>query len=222
MVLNTKNKNIFKSHHKDQECQYINKMCTQEACVFEKDNHNNLIKYFGSRDVFKWESYIYLTFVTYDFFPLTNCTHSHLLHLTNNMQSLRTVLTKCTLSYSVIFNELLSFVNDFKNKKLVHGNLHINNIFVQQKPFLKFVVVDFANSFVLSNKPKIPMYKRTSFLKEYDSDLKLKFIQYWDFITLYLSLKKFFINNIKALVALDNNIKTYIPIHISEKIVTMI
>jgi len=206
------NNNIFKSSsNKDLECKYINQLCTQ-GTICEKDPDNNIVKYFVSRNVFKWESFIYLKFVTLDIFPLTTSCNGKFVHYTSNMKSFRNILKNAGKKYSYIFNELFSFLNNMKSLHFLHGNLHIDNIFVEKHPKLKFAVIDFSNSFLLcSSKMTSPSYKRTSFMKEYESDVKWKYIVYWDFITIYISIKLFMIKDITALTALEIAIQTYVP-----------
>lgn len=206
------NNNIFKlSNNQDIDCKYINQLCTQ-ATICEKDPDNNIVKYFGSKDVFQWESFIYLQFVTCDIFPLTTSCNGKLIHYTKNMKTFRNTLKRFRKNYSFIFNELFSFLNNMKSLHFLHGNLHIDNIFVEEHPKLKFSVIDFSNSFVLAlSKVKSPSYKRSSFVKEYESDVKWKYIVYWDFITIYISIKLFMIKDVTALTALEIAIQTYVP-----------
>jgi hypothetical protein len=127
----------------------------------------------------------------------------HKLSLCYNIKdeiSLHSYLDNYKPNITFLLNELFCFINKFKSYKFVHGNLHLHNIFLNPKTFLRkgnFYVIDFSNSYIIQ--------------KKYYKD-KL-FVENWDFFSLYISLKNFFKNNIKNLIYLENLILNYINIY---------
>jgi hypothetical protein len=190
----------------DNECEYLNKKCLQR-CVSVKSDTDTIIKYCEDEDIIKWESDIYLSFIGEKIFPdiNINITKKHIEYHVNGLSSFRTFLInntkqnlfskEITLNVDVLLNELFSYIKHIKRCGLIHGNLHIDNLFLKNiKEDYFFFTIDFTNSYNKSKRKSCPepKYKRTSFIGEYEN--KVEF-DYWDFFTLYISLKYFFINH---------------------------
>ena len=93
--------------------------------------------------------------------------------------------------------------------------MHIHNIFINPETFVRrgrFYVIDFSNSFLLDKLEKTagPNYQRSSFLGEMDKKITSIFFEYWDFFTLYVSLKLLLKDDLHSIVYLDNLIQNYI------------
>jgi hypothetical protein len=186
------------------ECEYLNKKCLQR-CFSVKTDKNNIIKYCEDEDIIKWESDIYLSFIGEEIFPDINITKKYIEYQVDGLCSFRTFLInntkqnlfskELTLNIDILLNELFSYIKNIKRCGLIHGNLHIDNLFLKNtKEHNSFFTIDFTNSYNKSKRKSCPepRYKRTSFIGEYEN--KVEF-DYWDFFTLYISLKYFFINN---------------------------
>lgn len=208
--------NVFKSK-KDEECRQITKKCVQISFC-ERDKHNNISKFYTSDDVFKWELKVYMTLQKWNIVPQIKFDNLQVTYGTKNLLSLRTMLTthnkmkKNIEEYTVFFHELFSFINSFKQVQFVHGNLHIDNVFMQQGNYLNFYVIDFANSYLFSSKVphSQPQYNRSSYIGEYNNKLKAYNLIYWDFFTMYISLLKVIGKDTKVKHLLNTIIKTYI------------
>lgn len=196
--------NLFKSKQIDQECRYINEKCLQE-CVCIKKN-NNIVKEFFNNELFHWECKIYLTLCEKGFTPLASTIYYTIIYYTKDMMSLRSKLMDKNCNIKEILNEVFNFVNLFYKNGFIHGNLHIDNIFIDKNGC--FYVIDLTNSYLIksSNRPK---YKRRSFIDNINDVENKIHIKYIDFFTLYISLKSF-LTNIKYIKYLDNLINNYI------------
>lgn len=210
---------IFKQTQNDtDECQLINNKCMQ-PCICSRTADNDVVREFMCGKIFKWESFVYLTFLDKHLFPAVSAVTyegtKRLVYHTGRMMSLRSFLTKHDCNTSLILNELFSYTVKFVEKGFVHGNLHIDNIFVEPKGFLtkpKFYTIDYANSFVLNKKrASVPDYNSISFMGHDGIPTRDAYLMYWDIFTLYTSLKIFFKNNMDALTYLENQVQLYIP-----------
>lgn len=210
-VQRKRNDNIFRNRV-DDECTFLNNNCIQ-SCICNRDINNNITKYFNSAEVYKWESNVYVSFLDKDIFPLVTPKDKQLTYNVKDMVSLRTYFknsNKLNMSYTL--NELFSYIRGFRNIKFLHGNLHIDNIFLNPQVFNKrahFFVIDYANSYVLK-RHSTPNYKRTSFIGEFERKTQDTNFLYWDFLTMYVSLKDYFREFPQHLLLLENLICTYI------------
>lgn len=195
---------LFKSDLVDKECRYINERCLHN-CIYSKTLDNNITKIFLNKDLFYWESDMYLALVDNKFVPLASPSLQKIMYYTNNMMSLRSKLKSKNYNKKMILNEVFNFVNIFNKINFIHGNLHIDNIFVDKDD--RFYVIDFTNSYYdkVNGDPK---YKRRSFV-DFNSEMT-HYINYLDIFTLYISLKLFFQNNIMYIQYVDNLINIYI------------
>jgi hypothetical protein len=220
-MFKTKTDNIFNTLSKhDTICYLLNFQCKQD-CYCDKDKNNNIRRIFFDKNIFSHESNVYLNLLTKNANITTNISiiNNHELYYdTSNYINLRLYLTKHHKNLDLLINELFSFVNSFKKYNFIHGNLHIDNILLDITSNKKdniinnFYIIDLSNSYFIENK-KINKcaYKRTSFLEEYD--LKSSILKYWDFLSLYTSLKLFFENHktlINSIEYIETVISTFI------------
>lgn len=210
--------NIFRN--KDLECSRLNKKSTHSN-YYSKDQKGNICKYINKDDILKWELNVYMTFIQNNLFPLVNSTQSHMIYYTSNLISLRTFLYKSEniINITYILNELFSYVHSFRLYGFIHGNLNIDNVFIyphQSKlKNYQFYVIDYTNSYICVSDNDIwhtPKYKRISYLGNNCISRDLTKLINWDFITLYISLKILFKDNIENMRILDKIISNYINI----------
>ncbi|NBP00265.1 MAG: hypothetical protein EBU90_09105 [Proteobacteria bacterium] len=204
--------NIFRQHA-DEECRLLNSKCRQLG-ICGKDDDGNIFKLCTSEDVFNWEVAVYLDMLEANIFPYVSTAGKLLTYSTKSLVSVRTFLQQQPrISFAVFLHELCSFVNSFRKYRFLHGNLHVDNIFVHPTKFHtapRFFVIDYANSFILKKRHSFPIYTRTSFMEEYDVKLNFSAFTDWDFITLYVSLKQLFFQQGERLSVIDNVIISYI------------
>jgi len=195
IVLNKNNKkSVFNKNKKqsllfkefelalDEECKFLSKKCIH-PCLFTRDHdkHNtkNITKEFSLSQHFDWELYVLGTFKSLFSPEIVNKMTNKITYKTNNCMSLRSLLNSKAYTHLVL-HELLSFVKHMNKAGLVHGNLHIDNVFFNIKKS-KFFVIDLSNAYV-SFQDKTPSYDRP-----------LQFaLEHVDFITLYQSLQLYF------------------------------
>ena len=199
---------LFKSELIDMECKYINEKCLQE-CICSKTLDNNIIKKFFDKDSFYWEKEVYLALVERDIVPLASPRMYTIVYHTHNMMSLRSILKNKDCHKKLILNEVFNFVGIFNKINFIHGNLHIDNIFVDKDN--RFYILDLTNSYYDRAKGS-PKYKRRSFPD-------FKYNKYLDIFTLYISLKLFFRYDLKYIQYIDSLINIYIS---DDKIVEML
>lgn len=199
----------------DEECKNLTSKCIHE-CIHYRDN-NNIVRKFLRKEVFEWESKIYLKFLENGMFPLASAQHNQLTYYTSGLVSFRTFSKKWKFNVPIALQELFSFINTFKTMKFLHGNLHVDNVFVDPKTFtmdMQFYVIDYANSYILGKRYK-PNYKRSSYIGDYDK--RNNEFMHWDFITMYISLKYMYKDNPEDLMYLDNLACTFINRKLLEK-----
>lgn len=213
------NHNIFKqiSKKKVDSCFLINCQCNQD-CYCDQFNLN-IRRLCFDPDIYKHESYIYLMLLTKNSnIPcLMSVKNNEIIYHLKDHSSLRNYMWKNIHNITLIINELFVFIHSFKEYNFVHGNLHIDNIFVDTlnscDTKVIFHTIDFCNSYI-ENTDKNCKYKRTSFLREYE--MKKDILYYWDFCSIYISLT-LFLNNPKI-----NQINTFQAIEFIEYIKTII
>jgi tRNA A-37 threonylcarbamoyl transferase component Bud32 len=182
--------NIFKQDIIDPECCLLNKYLKTKNSFYEKES-TSIVKYYKDEHNFATEiilhQYLLNKKITTDFdIDLKN---KKLRYILNGKISLYNYLETCNHDglLRVLSNELFAFVNNFKKHDLVHGNLHIGNIFINPKK-LTLCIIDFTHTYL------VPC--RTN---RFDIDNK-------DLNSLYKLLHKYFTQkgDCKSLLYLDN------------------
>jgi len=185
----------------DTKYDLLTKKCLQD-CSFKGTNDNDIVKICNDPNIAQWEGKVYLTFIDKDLFPYINIYNNIITYKVGNLESFRDFLLSITkkticnklisVNINILLNELFCFLKIITKYGLIHGNLHIDNLYINRYTY-KFYIIDYSNAYIKTNNNSLqPNYKRTSFIGEYDTK---KDFDYWDFFTLYLSLKYFFINN---------------------------
>jgi hypothetical protein len=219
---------IFKS---DKDNSYINIDRNSIQSIYtNRDKDNNIYIQFLSNEPFEWETNIYLILVDTGLVPLASSDNNKLsiTYNTSDMIPLKKYLKNLNYKDTIIvLHEIYSYVQSFNKHKFVHGNLHIDNILIDKYSHinnLSFYIIDFSNSYTFHprNINKLPSYTRSSFLKEYKSKTKLQNLMFWDYFTLYVSLKLYFNKNTQITKYLDNLIFTYLKPDIRDKFITML
>ena len=159
--------NIFKQDIIDPECCLLNKCLGTRNSFYEKES-TSIVKYYKDEHNFATEiilhQYLSNKKITTDFdIDLKN---KKLRYILNGKISLYNYLETCNHDglLRVLSNELFAFVNNFKKHDLVHGNLHIGNIFINPKK-LTLCIIDFTHAylvpcrFAIGNKDLDSLYK---------------------------------------------------------------
>jgi hypothetical protein len=226
-------KNVFKSwdsiKSNNSECFFLNKYCLQQ-CYCEKDINLNITKYFIDKDIYDWEINVYFKLLNKKITPEIRIEEDkYLTYIVRDKVSIYNFLLKNKKYTKFVLNELYSFVNKFNKYNFLHGNLHLHNIFIDPDKFLskgRFYIIDFSNSYIFKTNRKgvtsCPQYNRTSFMGEYDKKISNEFYIYWDFFTLYISLKMFLKNDFENLVYLENLIQNYMSDDIIKRFISLI
>ncbi len=228
-----KNKNVFKSwdsiKSNNSECFFLNKYCLQQ-CYCEKDINNNITKYFIDKDIYEWEVQVYSKLLNKKITPeIKNQRDKYITYVISDKISIYNFLLKNKQYTKFVLNELYSFVKKFNKYNFLHGNLHLHNIFIDPNNFLskgRFYIIDFSNSYIFKTNRRgvtsCPKYNRTSFIGEYDKKASDEFFIYWDFFTLYVSLKMFLKNDFENLVYLERLIQNYMSEEIIKRFISLI
>jgi len=209
----------------DINCEKINNKCMQSCtCISENRYSDNILRIFDVDELYKWEIQVYLKLLDTNITPFISYNNNRICYELTGYISLRTFLEKKENQEksSLIINELYSFINTFKKYNFIHGNLHIDNIFIKNdqcnKTNFDFKVIDYVNSYLLNKKYENHKYKKSSFVGEYKKKENKYFMQYWDFFTIYVSLKLFLRNKYNELYTLQNIVESYIPNNIFNNI----
>jgi hypothetical protein len=203
--------NIFKSRV-DDECRLLNNQCSQ-LCICGRDDSKNIYKLCTSPAVFEWEVAVYLDLLESNLLPFIQTKGRLITYMTKNLVSIRSFLKQNNTNVSFFLHELCSYVNSFRSHRFLHGNLHVDNIFVHPIKFKdapRFFVIDYANSYILKKRNSYPQYHRTSFIGEFDAKMELASFLDWDFITLYIALKQVFYQQPQTLVLIDSVFRSYV------------
>lgn len=217
-------------------CENINNKCIQACECYVGSNEKNIIRIFNEYSLYKLETEVYLKLIKSKnknkIVPFINGESYKIEYIIEEYSSLRNFLeekkNKSIEQTNLIINELYSFINTFKKHKFVHGNLHIDNIFIKKinDKNYDFKVIDYANSYIKTNTKSTTsttstsstestnndiISNKTSFLGEYKKKEKDEYIIYWDFFTIYVSLKNFYKNKVDKLYKLQNIAEEYIP-----------
>jgi tRNA A-37 threonylcarbamoyl transferase component Bud32 len=165
---------------------------------FVRDEFQNISKYAPDSQSYNKEIKIYLELLDKNIFANMNANNNIITYMVNDMMSLRSFLDSLSLHERkarccIILNELFSFVNTLHTYQFVHGNLTIDNIFVEktQSPS-KFYLVDLGYSKTPSTVPSL------EFERQY----------LYDFMSLHISLQTYF-DDASELQYLDNIVSMY-------------
>lgn len=213
--------NIFRDSFKyDRDCYFLNLQCNQD-CYCDKDVNNNIRRIFFDNQLFKHEVSIYLSLLknNINITPLVSNHNNDIIYITNDLISLRTFLIKNPKHTNLIINELFAFVNTFSKYNFIHGNLHIDNIYIDTKNTYQFFVIDLCNSYYTNgvsdgNLKNEGSLKRRSFIDMNNNTLehdkfKHDYINYWDFVCLFCSLNLYFENSKDHLNYIKKAIQNY-------------
>jgi len=229
----SENRNVFRSwdsiKSNNSECFFLNKYCLQQ-CYCEKDINNNITKYFIDKDIYEWEVQVYSKLLNKKITPeIKNQRDKYITYVISDKISIYNFLLKNKQYTKFVLNELYSFVKKFNKYNFLHGNLHLHNIFIDPNNFLskgRFYIIDFSNSYIFKTNRRgvtsCPKYNRTSFIGEYDKKASDEFFIYWDFFTLYVSLKMFLKNDFENLVYLERLIQNYMSEEIIKRFISLI
>lgn len=141
--------NVFKSLSTfDKDCYFLNSKCNRE-CYCDKDKDNNIRRICFDKTIFNYETFIYLSLLkrNADITSMISFNKNDLLYITKDYISLRIFLLNNPNHTSLIINEVFAFINTFKKYNFIHGNLHIDNIFVDINNNYKFHIIDLCNSY---------------------------------------------------------------------------
>jgi hypothetical protein len=146
--------NPFKQNPLDKECRYLYISANRE-CYFFRDESMNIIKYNPSNKPFTNEIQIYLMLLEKQMFANISARNNNITYMVSNMISVRSYLDSLeSIKYGIVLNELFCFVNTFQTFQYVHGNLNIDNIFVElydhNPSTIKFRLIDLEKSTISS------------------------------------------------------------------------
>jgi hypothetical protein len=183
--------NIFASINKrDKECNQLNKNANS-AFYTCRTKDKNICKHYFIDSLFQWESLICLHLFQKSIIPIVEIDSINLTitYQVKDMMSLRSFLLCNKNKARIVISEVFSMIKNFKRYKFIHGNLHIDNIFVNYNNNNKnnnLYVVDFTNSNITGSIFKNPYYKPSITTPPYylsDSNV--------DYMTIYASLLEF-------------------------------
>lgn len=195
-----KNKKSLKNMQKSAKLIDKNNIHLSDCTV---DDNGNILKRYVEETSFWWESKVYVSLVETDIFPLMTATSMNMTYYVHEMRSLRTILKEDSGRFMIILYELFNFVKKLTEMNFLHGNLHIDNIYVRiDRGHYIFKLVDLSNAYVHDMEPESPFY-RSSFLGEFNCKETHEHFSYWDFFTLMTSLKCEYVNDQVKCMAID-------------------
>lgn len=187
----------------DYVAKYINVRCAQECEM--KMVKGSLYRYYRNPEIFHHECAIYMQILDYS--PLMNPGIQKINYYVENMQTFRNHISKIpSKEIPFVINDVFNYILTWQSKSFVHGNLHVDNLFIHKKKH-KFYILDFVNAYHKA-VPEPKSYIRSSFLGEFNMKEQLNLLQYWDIFTFYLSLKSLLTNKVEII---DKYFFSYIP-----------
>lgn len=176
--------NIFKSFGKRRR-DYVSHLNKLYKDVYYEKVGDKICKNFLNRDKFDWELYILVTLYQLDLEitpPIKNIEHHKSLSVIeyecNNIKSLREVFENSGYNFHYIINELLSFIRNIRNKKVLIGNLHLDSIYVNTES-MKFYIIDLTHT-TFSDVDNVDISLQSLYISFHDSNVKNKIIKYFE------------------------------------------
>ena len=124
-----------KDKDKDKDIECLNKLSND---IFYEKKNGILKKNYINRQLFDWETYILYIFINNDinlklnFIPeIVNIDENIIEYDIKDCISLRELIIKNQINYDCILNELLIFLKNLQQNKIVIGNINIDNIFTK-------------------------------------------------------------------------------------------
>jgi hypothetical protein len=177
-------------------------------CVI--DSNGNISKRYIEEASFWWESKVYVSLVDHDIFALMTAGDMKMTYFVGGMTPLRVYLKEHSDRYMIILYELFQFMNGLMKLQFVHGNMHIDNIYVSlEKGLYNFKLIDLSNAYIPEQQPGRPFY-RSSFLGEFDAKESHVCFGYWDFFTLVTSLKCEYANDVTKTIVINKILSLFI------------
>ena len=96
----------------------------------------------------------------------------------NNLKSLRRVFETNHNNFHYIINELLSFLKKIQLKKVIIGNLHIDNIYLNMTT-MQFYIMDLSNT-TFTELSDVDLDLKSLYISMHDLHVKDKIIKYLD------------------------------------------
>lgn len=174
--------NIFSSNS-DYTSKCLKRSCFQK-CFYETNKKNNIVKYFVTDDVYRWETTVYLFLLHRNIVPLASIVNvQQICYQTSDTYTLYEYISRCENIHHLL-NEAFSFVKSFSAFGFVHGNANVFNILVDKTSTLqdlRFLTIDFSNSYIVNEDADYP--------RSLDHESIRDSVVYWDLFCLYMSLK---------------------------------
>lgn len=176
--------NIFKSFGKRRR-DYISNLNKLYKDIYYEKVGDKICKNFLNRDKFDWELYVLLTLHQLDLeiTPAIKNIEEHtsisvIEYDSNNIKSLREVFENSGYNFHYIINELLAFIRNIRNKKVIIGNLHLDSIYVNTDT-MKFYILDLSNT-AFSNLDDVDISLQSLYISFHDANVKNKIIKYFE------------------------------------------
>lgn len=174
--------NIFKSFGKRRD--YISNLNKLYRDIYYEKAGDKISKTFLNRDKFDWELYILVILhkLDLDITPqIKNIEHHERVSVIdyecNNIKSLREVFENSG-NFHYIINELLAFIRNIRNKKVIIGNLHLDSIYVNTDT-MKFYILDLSNT-TFSEQDDVDISLQSLYISFHDANVKNKIIKYFE------------------------------------------
>jgi tRNA A-37 threonylcarbamoyl transferase component Bud32 len=125
---------------------YLNKNVLNDFFPYSAkymSNNRLLTKYFEHKTLFEWEAYIYsqVSIIVPDVYDLDD---KEMTYDLRNLSSIREILKENDVNFEKLCDGLFLFIETFKKYSFTHGNLKIDNIFIDKNGI--FFVIDFTHS----------------------------------------------------------------------------
>lgn len=176
--------NIFKSFGKKRR-DYISNLNKLYKDIYYEKIGDKICKNFLNRDKFDWELYILVTLHQLDLEitpHIKNIEHHNTISIIeyecDNLKSLREVFENSGYNFHYIINELLAFIRNIRNKKVIIGNLHLDSIYVNLDT-MKFYILDLSNT-TLSDLDDVDISLQSLYISFHDANVKSKVIKYFE------------------------------------------
>lgn len=150
--------------------------------IYYSRENNTIIKTFFNRTKFDWELYIHMMLYKLNIVPEIlhiedNKDSSSIQYDATDLKSLRCIF-ESNNNFHYIINELLSFLKQIQIKKIIIGNLHIDNIYLNLNT-MQFYIIDLSNT-DFTDLSHVDLDIKSLYISLHELQIKDTIIKYFD------------------------------------------
>ena len=179
----SENSSIYSNIFRSKKNSFTNLNKLYNDIHYTREN-NTITKTFFNRTKFDWELYMHMMLYKLKLNIVPEILHiednkdvSSIQYAATDLKSLRSIF-ESNNNFHYIINELLSFLKQIQIKKIIIGNLHIDNIYLNLKT-MQFYIMDLSNT-DFTELSNIDLDIKSLYISLHELQIKDKIIKYFD------------------------------------------